>query len=67
MVPSFDLFRLDSDMPVWLESVADLETAKERLRTIGLLIPGKFIVFSKETEDRSCWTVDKLGTLSSTV
>jgi hypothetical protein len=45
-LPIFNLFTADSDgNPVWLEAVADLETARCRLVELASTNPGEYFMF----------------------
>ena len=47
---SYDIFRRDADGdPVWVEAVADLETAKGRIIELSAAAPGQYVVFSQRS------------------
>jgi hypothetical protein len=50
-LPMFNLFRADADgNPVWLEAVADLETARRRLIELASTNPGEYFMFDLRSE-----------------
>jgi hypothetical protein len=47
---SYDIFRRDAGGdPVWVEAVADLETAKGRIIELSAAAPGQYVVFSQRS------------------
>jgi hypothetical protein len=47
MVPPFDIFKRQPRGGVrWLEVVADLETAKHRVKELLECVPGEYFIFS---------------------
>jgi len=48
--PSYDIFRRDeTGDPVWIEAVADLDTAKGRIIELSSAAPGQYVVFSQRS------------------
>jgi hypothetical protein len=48
--PSYDIFRRDdTGDPVWIEAVADLDTAKGRIIELSSTAPGQYVVFSQRS------------------
>jgi len=47
---SYDLFkRGEAGVPVWVEAVRDLETARSRIRELSAEAPGQYLVFSQRS------------------
>jgi hypothetical protein len=47
---SYDLFkRGEGGVPVWVEAVRDLETARSRIRELSAEAPGQYLVFSQRS------------------
>ena len=47
---AFDLFKKDAvGNPVWIDAVADLETARCRLNELTSVFPGEYFVFDQRT------------------
>ena len=47
MGSTFDIFKVTSDGPLWLEAVQGLEKAKERMAHLALT-PGEYFIHSQE-------------------
>ena len=48
--PSYDIFRRDeTGDPVWIEAVADLDTAKGRIIELSATSPGRYVVFNQRS------------------
>jgi hypothetical protein len=45
---SFDIFKVTSDGPLWIEVVDSLEEATERMAHIALISPGEYFIHSQE-------------------
>ena len=45
---TFDIFKLTSDGPLWVEAVRGLERAKERMAHLALTSPGEYFIHSQE-------------------
>jgi len=45
--PAFDLFRIDpTGSPIWIDMMADLASAAQRLKQLARTAPGEYFVFS---------------------
>jgi hypothetical protein len=50
-LPVLDIFKKDpSGNPLWIDAVADLETAQHRLRQLATAFPGEYFVFDQRTQ-----------------
>jgi hypothetical protein len=67
IVPPLDILRLDDKGELWVEPAVDIETAKARLRVLGVAKPGKYVVFNQQTGSRRFFTVDENGQVSEGV
>ncbi len=48
--PSYDIFRRNgTGNPVWVEAVADLDTAKGRIIELSAAAPGQYVVFNQRS------------------
>lgn len=52
MVPSLDIFKIDSLGVVWRESVESLETARTRIQRLALSSPGEYFILNQKTGRR---------------
>ncbi len=52
MIPRFDIFRVDSDGPRWLEAAADLEGARARVNLLATASPGEYLIANHETGEK---------------
>jgi hypothetical protein len=48
MGSTFDIFKVTSDGPLWIEVVHGLEEAKERMARMALTSPGEYFIHSQE-------------------
>ena len=48
MDSTFDIFKVTSDGPLWVEAVHGLEEAKEQMARLALTSPGEYFVHSQE-------------------
>ena len=48
MGSTFDIFKVASDGPLWVEAVQGLEKAKERMAHLALTSPGEYFIHSQE-------------------
>ena len=48
MGSTFDIFRVTSDGPLWVEAIHGLREAKERMAHLALTSPGEYIIHSQE-------------------
>ena len=44
----FDIFKVTSDGPLWVEAVQGLEKAKERMARLAVTSPGDYFIYSQE-------------------
>ncbi len=49
MGSTFDIFKVTSDGPLWVEAVRNLERAKERMAHLALISPGEYFIHSQDT------------------
>ena len=62
MIPPLDIFRIDlNGNLIWLEPAQDMDSAKVRLRILGAVVPGKYIVVSQKTGNRTVFSLDEDG------
>ena len=47
----------------WLEPAADFEVAKGRLKALGMVMPGRYVLFSQKTGHRKIFQVSEEGEL----
>jgi hypothetical protein len=48
MGSTFDIFKVTSDGPLWVEAVLGLENAKEQMADLALTSPGEYFVHCQE-------------------
>ena len=48
MDSAFDIFKVTSDGPLWVEAVHGFEEAKERMDRLALASPGEYFIHSQE-------------------
>jgi hypothetical protein len=48
MGSTFDIFKITSDGPLWVEAVQGLEKAKERMAHLALTSPGEYFIHCQE-------------------
>ena len=48
MGSTFDIFKITSDGPLWVEAVLGLEKAKEQMARLALSSPGEYFIHSQE-------------------
>ena len=46
---TFDIFKITSDGPLWVEAVQGLERAKERMARLALTSPGEYFIHSQDS------------------
>jgi hypothetical protein len=64
MIAPFDIFRIDGNGDLlWVEAASDLDTAKQRVRAIGSVSPGKYVILSQRTGNKLPVEVDHHGQL----
>ena len=52
MIPPFDIFKVESIGPRWMEPAADLERAKARVKVLAASSPGEYIIVSQRTGEK---------------
>jgi hypothetical protein len=52
MIPRFDIFKVESDGPRWMEAVPNLERAKARVKILTTSSPGEYVIADQETGER---------------
>jgi hypothetical protein len=52
MLPPFDILKMESSGPRWMEAAVDLERAKARVKVLAASSPGEYIIFNQETSER---------------
>jgi hypothetical protein len=58
MVPSLDIFRMESGDALWCEAVSTIETAKARIQELALSSPGSYLIFDQKTRQRTPVSVE---------
>jgi hypothetical protein len=53
MVPSLDIFRIESGDLRWCEAVANMETAKARIEKLAICSRGNYFVFDQKSGQRT--------------
>lgn len=48
MGSTFDIFKVTSDGPLWVEAVRGFEKAKEQMARLALMSPGEYFIHSQE-------------------
>ena len=44
----YDIFKVTSDGPLWVEAVCGLQKAKEQMADLALTSPGEYFIHSQE-------------------
>jgi hypothetical protein len=66
MVHSSDIFRiLRDDQPLWVEEALTLHDAMARVRQLGALEAGEYLIHSHKTGVEVCMTVRRSGNVGS--
>jgi hypothetical protein len=52
MIPRFDIFKIESDGPCWMEAAANLERAKARVKILATSSPGEYLIADQETGEK---------------
>jgi hypothetical protein len=66
MVHSFDIFRIfRDDQPLWVEEALTLHDAMARVRQLGELQAGEYLIHSQKTDVEVCMTVRGSGNVGS--
>jgi hypothetical protein len=52
MIPSLDIFRIESGDLRWCEAVANMEAAKARIKKLALSSRGNYFIFDQKSGQR---------------
>ena len=52
MVPSLDIFRIESSGVLWCGAVTTVETARDRIRKLADSSPGSYLILDQTTGQR---------------
>ena len=53
MLPPFDIFKVEDEIPRWLETAETLDAALTRINELAKLWPeSEFVIFSQQTQNR---------------
>lgn len=52
MIPPFDIFKVESASVRWLESAADLESARARVNALAASSPSEYIIVNQKTGEK---------------
>lgn len=52
MIPRFNIFRVESDGPRWMEAAANMERAKARVKILATSAPGEYIIANQKTGEK---------------
>ena len=53
MVSSFDIFKIDPIGNVsWRDSAENLAAAEKRVATLSTVVPGEYLIFNQQTQER---------------
>src|SRR5229473_4816898 len=52
MIPPFDIFKVESDGPRWMEAAENLERAKARVKILATSSPGEYVIADQETGEK---------------
>ena len=52
MIPPFDIFKVESSGPRWMEVAADLERAKARVKILATSSPGEYVIANQKTGEK---------------
>jgi hypothetical protein len=64
MTPPLEIFKLDYSGDIrWLEPAKDIEAAKSRLKALGMVKPGRYVLFSQKTGNRLIFQINEDGKL----
>jgi hypothetical protein len=58
MVPSLDIFRVESNGVLWCEAVATVEAAKAHIQKLALSSPGRYFILNQKTGQRTPVSVE---------
>jgi hypothetical protein len=63
MVPSLDIFRLESGGVLWCGAAETVESAKDRIKQLAHSSPGSYVIFNQTTGGRIVVTLAPLHKL----
>jgi len=64
MTPPLEIYKMDHSGDVrWLEPASDLKAARTRLKILGRVLPGRYVLFSQKTGKRLIFQVNEDGEL----
>src|SRR5216684_8439519 len=52
MIPQFDIFKVESDGPRWMEAAENVERAKARVKILATSSPGEYVIANQETGEK---------------
>ena len=52
MLPPFDIFKMESAGLRWVETAADLERAKARVKSLAAASPGEYLIANQQTGEK---------------
>ncbi len=52
MIPPFDIFKVESDGPRWMEAAENLERAKARVKILATSSPGEYVIANQDTGEK---------------
>src|SRR5712664_2215056 len=52
MIPRFDILKVESDGPRWMEAAPNLERAKARVKILAASSPGEYVIADQETGEK---------------
>ena len=61
VIKPLDIFWSDSTGETWQTSVASIEEAEEKIRELGMIRPGYYVVFSQTTRHKRRYAAKETG------
>ena len=52
MIPRFNIYKVESDGPRWVEAAANMERARARVKMLATSSPGEFIIANQKTGEK---------------
>src|SRR5229473_5826276 len=52
MIPRFNIFKVESDGPRWMEAAATMERARARVKLLATSSPGEYIIANQKTGEK---------------
>jgi hypothetical protein len=52
VIPRFNIFKVESDGPRWMEAAADMARAKARVKILATSSPGEYIIANQKTGEK---------------